>query len=95
MKKIQTITLEQARKRMQFFEQVEAYNPITLVKRIVSYTMIGAGVITLPLPTGSIFLIMGGCAILAIDYKILLKTINFHGKETVYWILRKVRRKSR
>ena len=88
MKQTQIITLEQARKRIQFFEQVEAYKPITLFKKVVAYTMIGAGVITLPLPTGSIFLIMGGCAILAIDYKRLLKTINFYGKETAYWILR-------
>ena len=95
MRKTEIITLEQARKRMQFFEQVEAYKPITLVKKIVGYTMIGIGIITIPLPTGSIFLIIIGCAILAIDYKRLLKTINFYGKETLYWILRKVRRKSR
>ena len=88
MRNTQTITLEQAKKRMQFFEQVEAYKPITLVKKIVGYTMIGIGTITLPLPTGSIFLIMIGCAILAIDYKKLLKTINFYGKETAYWVLR-------
>lgn len=89
------ITLEQARKRMQFFEQVEAYKPITLIKKIVGYTMIGIGTITIPLPTGSIFLIMGGCAILVIDYKRLLKTINFYGKETLYWIYRQSRRMSR
>ena len=91
MKKQKMITLEQAKKRMQFFEQVEAYKPITLVKKIVGYTMIGIGTITIPLPTGSIFLIMGGCALLAIDYKKLLKTINFYGKETAYWFGRTLR----
>lgn len=88
MRNTQVITLEQARKRIQFFEQVEAYKPITLGKKIVGYTMIGIGIITIPLPTGSIFLIMIGCAILAIDYKRLLKTINFYGKEAAYWVLR-------
>ena len=44
------------------------------------------------LPTGSIFFIMGGCALLAIDYKKLLKTINFYAKESAYWFLRVGRR---
>ena len=82
------ITIEQARKRIDFFNEVEAYKPITLIKKIVAYAMIGIGTITLPLPTGSVFLIMIGCALLAIDYKKLIKTINFYGKEAVYWVLR-------
>ena len=89
MKNKETITLEQARKRIQFFEQVEAYKPITLIKKIFGYGMLGIGLATSPFPaTGSIFLIMGGCLLLGIDYKKLLKTINFYGKETAYWILR-------
>jgi len=88
MKQTQIITLEQARKRMQFFGQVEAYKPVTLFKKIVGYTMIGIGTITLPFPTGSIFLIMGGCLLLAIDYKKLLRTINFYAKETLYAVRR-------
>ena len=92
MKQTKIITLEQARKRIQFFEQVEAYKPITLFKKVVGYTMIGIGTITLPAPTGSIFLIMGGAALLAIDYKKLLKTIKFYAKETAYWVLRVGRR---
>ena len=92
MKQTKTITLQQAKKRMQFFKQVEVYKPITLIKKTVAYILIGAGVITLPLPTGSIFFIMGGCALLAIDYKKLLKTINFYAKESAYWFLRAWRR---
>ena len=86
-----TITLEQARKRIQFFEQVEAYKPITLIKKIVGYSMIVIGALTLPIPTGSIFLIILGCALLAIDYKKLLDTINFYGKEIFYWAIRQAR----
>jgi len=92
MKQTQIITLEQARKRMQFFGQVEAYKPVTLFKKVVAYAMIGIGTITLPAPTGSIFLIMAGCALLSIDSKKLMKTINFYAKETAYWVLRLVRR---
>ena len=86
-----TIKLKQAKKRIQFFEQVEVYKPITLTKKITGYSMIVIGVVTLPIPTGSIFLIMAGCALLAIDYKKLLNTINFYGKETAYWFGRKLR----
>ena len=88
MKQTETLTLKEARKIAFFFEQVEAYKPITLIKKIVAYTLIGVGTITLPLPTGSVFLIMIGCAMIAVDYKRLLKTINFYGKESAYWILR-------
>ena len=83
-----TITLGQAKKRMQFFEQVEVYKPITIVQKIVGYIMIGTGVLTLPIPTGSILLIIGGCFLLSIDYKKLLNTLNFYSKETSYWFLR-------
>ena len=88
----QTITLKQANQLMRFHKEFEAYKPITLFKKVLGYTMIGIGTITLPLPTGSIFLIMGGCALLAIDYKKLLKTINFYGKEIFYWAMRQARR---
>jgi len=87
------ITLkEKARKRIQFFEQVEAYKPITLFKKVVGYAMIGIGTITLPAPTGSVFLIIVGCALLSIDSKKLMRTINFYAKETAYWVLRQARR---
>ena len=86
-----TITLEQARKRIQFFNQFEVYKPITLIKKIVGYSMIVIGALTLPIPTGSIFLIILGRALLAIDYKKLLDTINFYGKEIFYWAIRQAR----
>ena len=85
---MKTISYQEAKKRAKYFKEFEAYKPITILKKIVGYSMIGIGVITLPIPTGSIFLIMLGCALLAIDYKKLLKTISFYGKETAYWILR-------
>ncbi len=89
--KQKTITLEQAKKRIQYFEQFEVYKPITLIKKVVGYTMICIGIITLPIPTGSIFLIIGGAALLSIDYNKLLKTINFYSKETYYWFRRVLR----
>lgn len=92
MKQTKRITLKELQTRIQFLEAIETYKPITLFKKVVGYTMIGIGTITLPAPTGSVFLIIIGCTLLSIDSKKLMKTINFHAKETAYWVLRLVRR---
>ena len=92
MNKTKKITLKELQTRIQFLEQTEAYKPITLAKKAVAYTMIGIGTITLPAPTGSVFLIIAGCALLSIDSKKLMRTINFYAKETAYWVLRQARR---
>ena len=86
------ITLKELQTRIQFLERTEAYKPITLFKKVVGYAMIGIGTITLPAPTGSVFLIIVGCALLSIDSKKLMRTINFYAKETAYWVLRLARR---
>ena len=84
MKK-QMITIKQARKRIDFFNEVEAYKPITLIKKIVGFSLIGYGTVTIIMPTGSVWAIMGGCALLGIDYKKLLKTLKFYGKKLIDW----------
>jgi len=81
----ETITLEQARKRIDFFNEVEAYKPITLVKKIVGFSLIGYGAVTIIFPAGSVWAIMGGCALLGIDYKKFLKTLKFYGKKLIDW----------
>ena len=92
MNKTKKITLKELQTRIQFLERTETYKPITLFKKAVGYTMIGIGTITLPAPTGSVFLIMAGCALLSIDYKKVMKPIYFHAKEIGYWVLRQARR---
>ena len=67
---------------------VETYNPVTLIKKITGNSLIGLGIITLPLPTGSIWAIMGGCMLLSIDYSKLLRTFKFYSKEAYYWLRR-------
>ena len=86
------ITLKQARKRIQFFKQVEVYKPITILKKIAGCTLIGYGVITIYAPTGSVWAIMGGCALMGIDNKKLISGLKFYGKETAYWFYRQARR---
>ena len=95
MNKTKKITLKELQARIQFLERTETYKPITLLKKVVGYAMIGIGTITLPAPTGSVFLIIIGCALLSIDSKKLMKTIDFYANETAYWVFRLVWRKSR
>lgn len=86
MKTKEMITLQQVKKRVDFFDQAEAYKPITLIKKVVGYGLIGYGVITIILPTGSIWAIAIGCGLVGIDYKRLVVTIKFYGKKLLYWI---------
>ena len=79
------ITLEQARERIKFFNSVEIYRPITLTKKVIGYGLIGYGVATILMPTGSIWAIMVGCTLVGIDYKKLLNTMKFYGKKMVDW----------
>lgn len=46
---------------------VKSYKPITLTCKVVGYSCIVGGVVTLPLPTGSIFVIGFGCALVGIS----------------------------
>lgn len=82
MKK-QFITYKQAKKNQIFLNQVEPYKPVTVVKKIIGSCLIGYGVLTIYLPTGSIFAIAAGCTLLSLDYKRLLKTINFFGHKFI------------
>jgi len=70
----QFITLQEARRRIKINRV--SYKPITLFKKIVAYSFITYGIVTLPLPTGSQLAIVGGCWLLGINYKILLNTIK-------------------
>ena len=43
------------------------YNPIRTYRKVLGLLFIGVGVVTLPLPTGSIFLILLGCLVMGVD----------------------------
>lgn len=79
-------TIKEVEKMMNYLENFEVYNPLTLIKKVVGYTLIGYGVGTsFILFSGSYFAIMGGCLLVDIDYKKLLKTISFYGKNILNW----------
>ena len=86
MKQQEYITIQQARERVRLFGDVEIYNPITLLKKIVGYGVVGVGIASLPLPCGSVFMIMGGCALLGVDYKKLLRTLQVYGSRVLGWV---------
>lgn len=70
------------------FGYIEIYTPINLTRKIVGWSLIAIGAITLPFPTGSVFLIMLGASILSMDYKKILSSIKFYSKEFAYKIMR-------
>ncbi len=77
--------------RKKFIESkygVEVYSPVTIFKKIIGYTGLTIGILTLPFPTGSVFLIAASAMLLGIDYKKLLNTITFRIKEVYYGIPR-------
>lgn len=71
------ITIQQA----QTLARLETFKPISKVQKAIGYTILGTGLITLPLPTGSIVLIMIGASLLGINYKDILTKAQFLIKE--------------
>jgi hypothetical protein len=69
-------------------KDVEVYNPVTVMRRIVGYTLIGWGVLTLILPTGSIFAIAIGCGLISIDSKNVFDWSKFYVLEFGRWCYR-------
>ena len=67
------ITIQQARKLI----MTETYKPITKVQKVIGYSILGLGLITIPLPTGSIVLIMIGASLLGLNYKDILSKSQF------------------
>jgi len=67
-------------------EQYETYKPITLLKKVIGTSLITLGLITFPLPTGSIVFIIAGCGLLSIDHKKLLFTFKFYSRKLIDWL---------
>lgn len=55
------------------------YKPITLLKRIVGVSLIGYGVATAWLPSGSQLALLGGCALLGIPFKVVWDKFKLYG----------------
>ena len=64
---------------------IEHYDKIGIVRSISGVVCVGVGVATLPLPTGSIFVIGLGCYLLGYDSKILLPKLIYKGKNLLNW----------
>jgi len=68
------LTIEEAKQRAYFVSM--SYKPMTLFKKVLGYSLITYGVVTLPLPTGSQLALLSGCYVLGISYKTLYTTIK-------------------
>ena len=64
------------------------YNHISKIRGIIGTLALTTGLITLPLPSGSIFLVCGGCYLLGYDSKVIIKNSIFHLKELKNWVYR-------
>lgn len=60
------------------------YSPIGILKRVTAGLLIGYGVVTFPIPTGSQVAIILGCSLLGISYKRVLVTGGHYGKKIWY-----------
>ena len=72
-------------KKMILGMEVDVYEPVTLVRKVVGYGLIGWGVLSLPLPTGSVFAIVAGCGLLSVDYSKLVESSRFYVWEFGRW----------
>jgi len=77
-KRITYKTLGEVREINKIMENIKTYDRIGKVKKFFGYSLIGLGSVTFPLPTGSIFLIMGGCYLVRLSYKDVLKVVGFY-----------------
>jgi len=82
------ITINQARYNScqnEKMKHLESYKPIPKVIKVVGYILLGYGVLTSPLPSGSQIAILLGCLCLGIDYKVVFKIIKHYSKEFINW----------
>ncbi len=61
-------------------KDITTYTPTSLIRSVVGGMCVGVGIITLPLPTGSILLIMCGAGLIGYDVRALIKRIVYEMK---------------
>jgi hypothetical protein len=63
---------------------ISKYKPITLLKRVIGYGLIGYGLVTAWLPSGSQLALLGGCALLGIPFSKVWDKIKLYGGRIWY-----------
>ena len=63
---------------------IRSYKVIGKVAKIAGYSLLGYGVLTSTLPSGSQLAILGGCALLGISPKVILSKLKHYGKKVLY-----------
>jgi len=66
--------------------QIKSYDKISLVRSIFGGVLLCSGVVTIPLPTGSILFIGVGCWLLGYDSKAIIKKIRYKLKLLSDWV---------
>ena len=56
---------------------IKSYKPLTFLTKLVGYSLIGIGMVTLPFPCGSLFMIGFGALLLGIGDKVMYKLNDY------------------
>lgn len=58
---------------------IDKYKYVGLFKKVIAFGLIGYGVVTCWLPSGSQLALLGGCALLGIPFKKVLDKVKLYG----------------
>jgi len=73
---------------------ISKYNPIGKITKILGYSLIGYGVVTCWLPSGSQLALLGGCALLGIPFSKVWGVVRHYIKK-VWFVVRVMTSKRR
>jgi len=63
---------------------IQKYKPITLLRKVVGYSLIGYGLATFILPSGSQLALICGCGLLSIPFGLILSKIKHYGRKGLF-----------
>jgi len=64
--------------------KIQKYKPITLLRKVVGYSLMGYGLATFILPSGSQLALICGCGLLSIPFGLILSKIKHYGRKGLF-----------
>ena len=66
---------------------ITKYNPIGKITKVLGYSLIGYGIITCWLPSGSQLALLGGCALLNIPFSKVWGLVRLYSRKAWFMVL--------
>ena len=63
---------------------IVAYSHISILRRVVGYLLVGYGITTFILPSGSQLALLCGCSLLGIPFKLVWSRLKHYGKKILF-----------